>query len=193
MMKILSVNAFKEWQVAVHALELGETILLLRKGGIRELGERFQVQHDRVVLYPTYEHQTPTLLKPEYASLVQPVESGWHPETVSISAWAEITDVWQTSDPTVVADLLPFHIWNECFIRDRLQWQPQKPLYLLLLRVYRLASAQPIPFIKHYGGCKSWIELEQAIALDDSQPVLSTDMYQERVNRIRSVISPSKL
>ena len=87
-----AIHALKEWAVATDALERGETIVLLRKGGIREEGKHFRVAHDDVLLYPTYEHQQPHLLKPHYSALVQPVPSGWHPETVRIGAWARIAE-----------------------------------------------------------------------------------------------------
>jgi hypothetical protein len=38
--------------------------MLLRKGGIKEEGNRFKVAHDEILLYPTYEHQHPTCSKP---------------------------------------------------------------------------------------------------------------------------------
>ncbi len=66
-------QALKEWAVAVEALESAKTIMLLRKGGIREQGGRFTVAQDQVLLYPTYEHQQPHLLKPAYSSQIQPV------------------------------------------------------------------------------------------------------------------------
>jgi len=34
-------HALKEWSVAVEALEAGKTIMLLRKGGIREASKNF--------------------------------------------------------------------------------------------------------------------------------------------------------
>ncbi|MBD0300628.1 MAG: DUF1802 family protein, partial [Tolypothrix sp. T3-bin4] len=105
-MDATTTHAFKEWAVAVDALEQGKTIMLLRKGGIKEEGNRFKVAHNHVLLYPTYEHQQPNLLKAEYAPLVNPVTSGWHPETVRIGSWAEITDILLVSDESVVADLL---------------------------------------------------------------------------------------
>jgi hypothetical protein len=82
--------ALKEWAVAVDALAAGQTILLLRKGGIREQGGTFAVPHRQVWLYPTYEHQKPHLLRSDYAAQVTEVPSGWHPEQVKIQAWAQI-------------------------------------------------------------------------------------------------------
>ncbi len=177
-------NALKEWQVAVQALERGETIVLLRKGGIREEGGRFRVEHDQVLLYPTVEHQKPELVKPAYANQIQPVESGWHPAQVRIAAWAQITDIIQIDQAAGVAALFPFHIWNEQFVHDRLHWKPKQPLYVLLLRVYQFASAHLIPYSEAYGGCKSWIALQQAFDLRDSHPVLDDRTYAQTVEQI---------
>ncbi len=181
--------ALKEWQVAVQALEQGETILLLRKGGIRESGGKFTVERDRVCLYPTFEHQQPALLKPPYADRVQPVASGWHPETVRIGAWAIVTDVFPIQAETAVMALLPHHIWNEQFVRERLLWKPTQPLWVLALRVYQLEQAHLIPYSSHYGGCKSWMELETAIATDPCHPVLSDSAYAEQLDTIRALVA----
>jgi hypothetical protein len=54
-------HALKEWAVAVNALESGKTIMLPRKGGIHEQSGRFQVAHEQILLYPTYEHQLPNI------------------------------------------------------------------------------------------------------------------------------------
>ena len=183
------VHALKEWQVAVTALEHGETIVLLRKGGIRETGGKFTIAHDRVLLYPTYEHQRSHLVKPPYAKAIIPVESGWHPETVRIGSWALITDRLQLSDAAAVAALLPFHIWNETFVAERLQWKPTQPIAVLLLRVYTLPQPQVIPYDPAYGGCKSWLDVTPAIALQGSTPVLEDADYRERCEQIRAIVS----
>ena len=93
--------ALKEWNVAVNALENGNTIMLLRKGGIREQGSNFTIPHIQALLYPTFEHQQPDLLKPKYASQVPIVDSGWHPEKIKISSFAKITNVLPVSDKSI--------------------------------------------------------------------------------------------
>ncbi len=184
-----TVHTLKEWAVAVNALETGKTIMLLRKGGIHEQQGRFQVAHQQVLLYPTFEHQQSCLLKAEYANLVHPVIPGWHPETVRIGSWAEITDILPVSDESIVKSLLPFHIWNENFISDRLKWKPKQPIFILLLRTYQLPQAQEIPYRGEYGGCKSWIDIESPLQLQGSTPVLSDSYYQELVAEIHRVVS----
>jgi hypothetical protein len=186
-------HALKEWAVTVNALAQGQTILLLRKGGIKEQGGTFRVAQEQVLLYPTYEHQKPDLLKPSYADQVQVVPSGWHPETVSISAWAQITHIIQVSEAATVAQLLPYHVWNEQFVSDRLKWKPRTPLYLLLLRTYRLAQAQSIPYRLEYGGCQSWIDLAATISLADSIPALTDAEYSGQVETIQAMIKEAMI
>lgn len=181
-------HALKEWSVAVNALESGQTIMLLRKGGIHERGGRFTVAYPRVLLHPTYEHQQSFMLKAEYADLVYPVTSGWHPETTRIGSWAEITDILPVADESIVSKLLPFHIWNEYFISDRLKWKPRQPLYILLLRTYKLPQVQYIPYLPEYGGCKSWIDLNQQVRLEGSEAVLADEVYSQLVETIRGII-----
>jgi hypothetical protein len=183
-----AIHALKEWAVAVDALVGGETIVLLRKGGIREEGKHFRVAETDVLLYPTYEHQQPELLKPPYAGLVQPVPSGWHPETVTLNGWARITDIFQVSEAQTVEALLPHHIWNERFAAERFGWKPRYPLYVLLLRAYRLRAPRTIPYVPAYGGCRSWIDLEQPVSLEGMRPALTDARYAEQVAEIRSIV-----
>ncbi|WRH66086.1 MAG: DUF1802 family protein [Planktothrix sp. GU0601_MAG3] len=185
--------ALKEWDIAIQALELGKTIMLLRKGGIREQGGKFKVDHDQILLYPTLEHQKPTLLKPEYANLVQPVPSGWHPETVKISSYAEITHIlsWHNSqNESLINSLIKYHIWNQEFVRDRLQFKPHQPLYILLLRTYKLSQVYDIPDHPNYRGCRSWIELQKTISLENMVPVLTQENYDQQVSTIHQILPP---
>jgi hypothetical protein len=182
-------QALKEWAIAVDVLTQGETIVLLRKGGIRESGGKFAVEHDRVLLYPTYEHQKPELLKDGYADRVRPVPSGWHPQQVEINALAQITHIFQVTAADRVAALQPFHIWNDRFVTERLKWKSKSPLYVLLLRVSRLADMRSIDYREEYGGCRSWIDLADQFALESAVPVLEDAQYKARVDEICGVLA----
>ena len=184
-----TTRALKEWNVAVNALETGRTIVLLRKGGIREQAGQFNVTDKQVLLYPTFEHQQPDLLKPDFASQVKIVESGWHPENIRIGSWAEITDAFLVAWEPAIKALFPYHVWNEKFVADRLKWKQNQRIYILLLRAYRLAEIAEIPYITEYGGCRSWIDLAAPISLEVSEAVLSDREYAARSNEIRSLIA----
>lgn len=193
-METVTNYALKEWDIAIQALEMGETIMLLRKGGIREQGGKFKVDHDKILLYPTFEHQKPTLLKPEYANLVQPVASGWHPETVKISSFAEITNIlsWNNAqDESLINSLIKYHIWNQEFVRDRLQFKLDQTLYILLLRTYKLEKVYNIAYHPSYGGCRSWIDLKETISLENMVPILTQENYDQQVSTIHQILQPS--
>lgn len=180
---------FKEWAIAVSALGKGETIMLLRKGGIKEDSKHFAVKYQKAWLYPTYEHQKPQLLKLKYSSQVQEVASGWHPETVSIQSCSEITHTISVTDIEIIKQLEPYQVWNSTMIRDRFKWKPQQPLTVLLLRVFNLPNPVTIPYDRSYGGCKSWIELQQPISVGGLQPAMTAESYQKQANKIIDIIN----
>ncbi len=175
-------TALKEWAVVIDALIAGDTILLLRKGGIRE--SRFTVPHDRILLYPTYEHQRSHLLKSGFRALT-PAPST---QQVTLSAWAQITDIFQVSETEQLWSLMPHHIWTEPFVSERFRWKPQQPLSVLLLRTYVLKQPVTIPYQETYGGCRSWIQVDCSIELDAAKPVLPQDEYELRSQRILQAI-----
>jgi hypothetical protein len=187
-------HALKEWSVAVNALEQGKTILLLRKGGIRESGRQFQVPYQKVLLYPTLEHQKSELLKPEYSPSVIPTEPGWHPDSVELRVWATITHHFVVTDSAIVDCLYPYHVWNQQFIHDRLSWQPGAPLNLLLLRVFRLSQPLHLAYQPSFGGCRSWFDLtsvlQNGVMTAGSWPVLSDSEYQPQVALIQTHLEP---
>ncbi len=183
-------TALKEWSVAVDAIAQGAQIILLRKGGIQEEKGRFRAQADCAILFPTFEHQKPELLKPDYQSSVTPVASGWHPEKITLKAWAQITHIFLTTEADKVTALNDFHVWQPQFASERLKWKPKQPLYVLVLRAYQLANPVDIVWDSDlYGGCRSWISLEQSIAIETERPVIDSDTYDAHVKRIEEIIS----
>ena len=180
--------ALKEWAVAVKALAAGEMILLLRKGGLKETRRGFQVKYPKFWLYPTYEHQKPELLKPQYAAEVTPVASGWHPETVEITCGAEVADSFSVADAEKIEALAPYHIWNQDFVRERLHWQPHQPITVILLRTYQLPEPVILPYRQEYGGCQSWLDSLPPIEERHLIPSLGEREYQQKSAKITNIL-----
>src|SRR5581483_8112843 len=83
--------ALKEWAVAVEAMARGTQVVLVRKGGIREESRDFRVEHDRFLLFPTYEHQREDLLQSPFQGDLAGLLAAWGgPRTVTLSLWAEV-------------------------------------------------------------------------------------------------------
>ncbi|HLH25082.1 MAG TPA: DUF1802 family protein [Chloroflexota bacterium] len=182
--------AFKEWAVTCRALAEGRQIVLVRKGGIREEGREFRVEQPRFLLYPTYEHQRADLLQPPYRAALDAVLAAPPPAgTVRLDHWAEVTDVYETLEAATVEALAPHFIWTTSYAEERLRWRPKKPLYVLLLRVYRLPEAHEVPVLPSYLGCKSWVELDQPIPLEGMTPVLDDAAYAARRAAIQAALA----
>lgn len=176
--------ALKEWDAAVTALLQGRTILLLRKGGIREQRSQFSVAARRVLLLPTFEHQKPELIKPEFQPLVKSAPAADQPELVSFEGWAEITHGFTLPSTAAALAWVPDLIWTSQFVQERLQWQSDRPLYGLLLRAYRFSSPVTLPWHSGYRGCRSWVEVGPGVEVGDSSPALTDADYRHRVERL---------
>src|SRR5437773_958489 len=92
-------HAFKEWAVVCKSLAEGRQALILRKGGIAEAGGQFQLENMRFWLFPTYEHQQSTGIKPDALPLLRQVEAEKPPAgTIRLSHFAEVSGVYHLHD-----------------------------------------------------------------------------------------------
>jgi hypothetical protein len=180
----MSVPAFKEWAVIVRALLAGEQILDVRKGGLREDGRHFAVQATTCWLYPTVEHQQSELLKPAYRRWIGETEAAAAPpDQVRIEGWAEIVAATTVTDPDELAKLDSKLIWTLDYASSRLSWKKRDPLWVLVLRAYRLEEPLVVPFEAAYKGCTSWVDVD---GLPDDpaslagEPALSDESFAAR-------------
>ncbi len=172
-------HALKEWAVAVKALERGETALVVRKGGIRE--KAFAVPQTRFLLLPGYEHQRPELLKPEYRRLMDDIPDLTDDGPLRFSSFVEVEGAYEVSEAEDLAALDPHHMWTSEYAESRFKWRPKKPLTVLVLRTYLLPEAVELPYREEYGGCKSWIELGEAVSVKGARPALSDERFEALV------------
>jgi hypothetical protein len=172
-------HALKEWAVAVKALERGETALVVRKGGIRE--KAFAVPRTRFLLLPGYEHQRPDLLKPEYRELMQEIPALTDDGPLRFSSFAEVEGAYEVSEAEELSALDPYHMWTPEYAESRFKWRPKKPLTVLVLRTYLLPETVELPYRDEYGGCKSWIELQETVSVEGARPALSDEDFDRLV------------
>ena len=181
--------ALKEWASVCAALGEGRQIILLRKGGIYESGGEFEIEHRQFVLFPTYLHQKAEMLKEsEHATLAR---VSAEPEKIDISLAAQITDIVQVSGRVAMDRLESEHIWAKPLIDMRFTYRPENPLYLLLVRAYRLPQLVTIQNTPAYAGCKSWVPLERGIDTGNSTPAMEDGEYARRREGILRHISSS--
>jgi len=199
--------AFKEWAVTVRALAEGEQLVTLRKGGVRESGKEFALDHERFFLYPTFDHQAADLVRASHhPELRRALEEGvWadgepplsalvndpnmiQPDRVRIRAWAEVAGHYTITDRRALDALSPFYVWTVDYAEKRLNWRRRHPLHVLLLRTYRIPRPVTVKVRDEYGGCRSWLELHRELPFEGT-PVLSDDEFGRASEAIASIAS----
>ena len=232
--------ALKEWAIVCKALEDGKQMLLLRKGGIMEYRKGFEVKHNEFLLYPTFEHQSVESIKVEYKEKLKEIleeqnkyyyyynnnrkeidKDNKNFNTSSnniIKLLAKVEDVIEISDKLILSELRDYHIWSDEYVTMRMNYNPSKPMSILLLRIYKLRKPLIVDINDTWAGCKSWINIETDREFQNSHklkgqntdndnyesnsnkveilknektlidPVINDDIFYESVNNIRKVI-----
>lgn len=180
-MKAVHNRAFKEWAVACEAMREGRQILLIRKGGIREESGAFTIDDPEFFLLPTYEHQNAELLQPAYTPKLQAIQAASHdPNSVTLDAYATVDTILVAKNDAQVNAVAREYIWNPAYVKQRFDFNPYDPLYLILLRIYTLPQPYTIPMRPAYSGCKSWVTLDQPLSTAGAVPAVPDAEFQRR-------------
>src|SRR5439155_2450607 len=111
------------------------------------------------------------------------------PAEVILSSAAIVTDIIRLRDRKQMDALDREHIWTPPLIDMRFNYRPQNPLYLLILRVFRLREPITIQNTSEYAGCKSWVPLTEEFTTDGSQAVTPDDAYEHRRQLIQQILA----
>ena len=190
-MSTLGVNniqiALKEWASVCNALETGRQIILLRKGGIYEAAGEFELENPQFLLFPTYLHQNLNMLKPEAHTRFEP--AGAEPAQIRIFALGVVDHLLQLKSRSQMDAIDSEHIWTAPLIDMRFNYKPQNPLYLMIVRTYRLAQPKVVANTPAYAGCKSWVPLDEPIDTSGALPVLEDSQFEARQRKIVNAIA----
>ena len=180
----------KEWAVTASALGRGEQIILLRKGGIREDGRHFKIEHKQFLLYPGLFHEGQLLLKQEKQNLLEETASADFSKEITFSVYCELVETVDISEEHQVRTLDAFHIWSEEFLLKRFNWKPLHPLKLMIVRAYKLDAPITVSLTGAYGGCKSWVDIDRTIDISALTPALTDVEFEKRVSAIHEALLP---
>lgn len=178
--------ALKEWAIVCELLTMGRCALLLRKGGVHEDAGpgRFRLEHDRFALFPAAEHEKLDWVKPAFRIRNEPLPA--RPEHVDISGYAEVAKIWEVPSRAAFDTLDDLHPWEKPQIDMRFDYKPDRPLYLVALRAYRLPEPHRVPYTDAYLGCRSWVDLdaEDAVPTSEAAPAMSADALRDVIGRV---------
>ena len=80
----------------------------------------------------------------------------------TITSYARAVVVKQVTDGSLLQRLQKYHIWNNSYINVRLNYNPKKPINVILLRVYKLNRPIEVEVKSEWLGCKSWIPIKSS-------------------------------
>jgi hypothetical protein len=108
-------------------------------------------------------------------------------DTNKLTSYATVIDVKETSDRSLLKKLSRFHIWNENYVNARMDYNPAKPMSVILLRVFKLDTPIQVDIKDEWAGCKSWIPLD--IDAAGAQPALDELQFKRVAAEVREVLS----
>lgn len=173
----------------VRSLEAGDTVLLVRKGGIVEEGGAFRVSDPEFFLFPNHTHQSADQLQPRAHGLLAESEAD-RPEEgmVRISSYATVSRVWVIPDEETLATLEAEHLWTNDYMTERLSYKPADPLFAIALRVYRLPEPVLLPYLRTYAGCTSWVTLDLPLSTEGAMPALNQAAFDVRLSALSALL-----
>ncbi|HZA07539.1 MAG TPA: DUF1802 family protein [Nitrososphaeraceae archaeon] len=185
--------ALKEWAIVCKALEEGRQILILRKGGIMEYRQGFELKHSSFLLYPTFEHQSKESIQPDYIHKFYDVLQNAPIDGRNIiTSYAKVVGIREITDKSALQELKKYHIWNDDYVNIRMNYNPKKPMSIVLLRVYKMGNPVEVDIKPEWAGCKSWIPIDFTIPTDNNnsdQAVLDDLKFNQVLAQIEEVLN----
>ena len=171
MKKLPNHTALKEWSTVIESLGRGEQVVLIRKGGIAD--PKFGVEANEFYLYPTYFHQGES----------EPRPSVW------ITHWCAVVRVFNFRQLEVLRRLAPFVSIPVETLESRYRFRPDEALHVIGVRTYALPVPVEVKFRDEYAGCRSWLSIDDEIDVERSNPVLSEEMLESKLDAIDSLLT----
>jgi hypothetical protein len=181
--------AFKEWAVIVDALGCGDQIIILRKGGISEGPGGFKMAHPRFLLFPTLFHQQRDSVLPSAQNRFDQLATSFpSPGKFRLEFFAETAASAKLDSLPDARALSGQHVWRDEVIAERFDWGRDKSIIALAVRVFQLPQPVELPLMPAYAGCKSWVELDRDVPVDNGRPVLSDVAFAAKLDAFRSAL-----
>ena len=171
MNKLPNHTALKEWASVIDALDRGDQVVLIRKGGLAD--PHFGLEADRFYLFPTNYHDA----------------GGGEPTHVPITHWAEVVRSWQVRDLETLYRLEPLVAMDRATLDTRYKFRPDQAINVIAVRAWRLAKPANIAMTEAYGGCRSWVSLDEEIDIDGSVPALSEAGLQTKIESVDALLA----
>ena len=151
--------ALKEWASVCAAVAQGRQTVLLRKGGIDEGPNGFQVPHSEFWLFPTRFHQNVDELTPDAAGLLSDPAAVPPPAgLVQFSLYAVVRKMEQIADEAGLQRFRGRHVLSGAAVLERFHYR-RPGLFAIEIEAYQRAEPHEVRDAAEFAGCHSWVDL----------------------------------
>ena len=125
----------------------------------------------------------PDRIKEQHRDRVEVLDE---PFEQTITGIGDATHIWEVPSRAAFDSLEDLHCWTKPQIDMRFDYKPEKPLYLMAVRAWKLTQPKTVLNVPDYAGCRSWVPLADQDAVDDSKliPALDDDAFNAIVHRV---------
>ena len=166
---------FKEWAIVCEALGRGRQTIIIRKGGIAEGRDGFSFRHDEFFLFPTSFHEAADKVRETDLMMPPPNDA-----EVEVRFFARLDQCRVITAWDVAESLAPLHILRPEVVRERFDYEEAPGVHVALVRVFRVSPNWRFANEKRFGGCRSWVDLPDAPAGLQLEPVLADAEHDRR-------------
>ncbi len=178
----------KEWAIVCEALGRGDQSIILRKGGVAEGRAGFAFRHSEFFLFPTFFHEQIDKVRVNGAEIPKALES-----EVEIRFFARLVAAAEITSWEIAAALEPLHILQRSVVRERFDHDERPGVHVALVRVFRLTTSWVFPDTPGYGGCRSWVRLQECPTEPRFEPVLTDQEHDRRTKEFHHLTSLTPL
>lgn len=173
-----SLALLREWSSVVDAVSSGKNHVLIRKGGIAEGKDGFQVRRTFFGLLPTLFHQVKN---------ADPTADAPVPPS-SVSVLAQLVEAWSVPSTTSLDTLSDFHGYSAEQVGMRQQYKPERSLNLMIIRAFQLRQPVEIAPGQIKTVCRSWAEVSLNSGLGGIDPAIDIDTSSRAIDQLQQAI-----
>ena len=162
----------------VNALGRGDQVVIMRKGGIDEGENGFEIKHKQFWLFPTQFHQQKSFVISSAARHMTPPPNN---EIIPIQYHCEVVAHFELNQIEQIEKIRGLHVWKDEVLIQRMSSGDIHQLHALLVRVSHLPNAIEIQMDEQYGGCRSWIQLKKDLDTNHLSLVLNEDQFAIKI------------
>lgn len=186
-MKQSERSVLKEWASVVSAVAAGDQVILVRKGGLAD--RNFGVASPTFLLMPTFLHQAENRFRDGFAHHLGAIAGADDAAQIELPVFCEVIRSFEVRDLERLLELRDEVIFTEATLRERYAFRPDQALHVIGIRARRLLEPARVENLRRYGGCRSWLTLDQALEFELAPALLSNDALNAALARIEAKLA----